>query len=532
MKKNGRLVCWIGYTDLLSMAADADERTQKQVFEALEMKPKLLRKDTGPIRTLLENEAFEDVHFLCDKPAVISRKYVKWLGKKATVHTVDHLQDPTDYAAIFTVVDATLSALPASRASLNILLSPGTPAMTAIWVLLGKSRYPATFFQSYNGKSWQSEIPYDLISDYLPELLRDPDSNLARLAAQPPAEIKGFEKISGESKAIRLAVGRAAKAAVRDVNVLLLGDSGTGKERFARAIHSRSPRNGKGLFHAINCAAIPRELLESELFGHEKGAFTGASKQKDGWFRKCDGGTLFLDEIGECPLELQPKLLRVLQPPNDKPSTYREFERVGGEETLTSNVRIVAATNRDPIKEINSGTFREDLYYRLAVIEVQLPSILERKSDLEVLSNDLLGEINDELAQSEVEYTAKKLSPQTIKFIRQYDWPGNVRELRNALMQAAVMTDAESLSPADLKPGISSMRRRGASSILDRELGGSFQIDDVIDELRISYIERAMTEANGVKKHAAERLLGMENWQTMDNQMKKLGIDAERWKKK
>ncbi len=524
-----RLISWIGNNDVFCMAADADARTQTSVFAALKKKPFDLKGGTGPIKTLLNNEKFDEVHFLSDLPAAIAKKYIKWSGHKAQLHTVS-LPSPTDYSAIFQVVDQMMRALPQDDLRLNILLSPGTPAMAAIWVLLGKSRYPATFYQTHNGESSKTEIPYDLISDFLPELLREPDSALARLADRSPAQIKGFGDISGDSKAIRFAAGRAEKAAIRNVNVLLLGDSGTGKERFAAAIHQRSPRSNKGSFNAINCAAIPRELLESELFGTEAGGFSGATKKK-GLFETCDGGTLFLDEIGECPLDLQAKLLRVLQPPPKKRSTHRVFRRVGGKVDLTADVRIVAATNRDPIKEINAGTFREDLYYRLAVIEVQIPSLAERKSDLEALANDLLAEINNELSDSEVAYSDKKLSPQAIRFIRGYDWPGNVRELRNALMQAAVMTDAAVLKPADLKPGVSSMRRRGATSILDRELGGSFCIDRIIDEVRTAYIERALSETNGVKKRAAA-LLGMENWQTMDGQMKRLDIDAKRFKEK
>lgn len=528
---NRRLVSWIGNNDVFCMAADADTRTQKQVFKALHKKPFPLKGGTGPIRTLLNHEKFDEIHFLSNLPAGVARKYIKWVGVPAELHTVT-LPSPTDYGAIFRVVDKVLRSLPVHDWDLSILLSPGTPAMAAIWVLLGKERYPATFYQTYEGGRSETEIPYSEIGDYLPQLPPGPDSNLAQLADRSPRQIKGFEDISGESKSIRFAVGRAAKASIRDINILLLGDSGTGKERFANAIHESSPRKGKGLFKAINCAAIPRELLESELFGHKGGAFTGSKgKDRDGLFRVCDGGTLFLDEIGECPLDLQAKLLRVLQPPPKKPSTHRVFRRVGDEEDLTANVRIVAATNRDPIKEIKAGTFREDLYYRLAVIEVQIPSLVERKSDLEVLANDLLEEINEELGSSEAAYTDKKLSPQAIRFIRGYEWPGNVRELRNALMQAAVMTDAEILKPADLKPGVTSMRRRGATSILERELGGNFLIDDVIDEVRTAYIERALSETRGVKKRAAE-LLGMENWQTMDGQMKRLDIDAARFKEK
>ena len=246
--------------------------------------------------------------------------------------------------------------------------------MTAIWVLLGKSRYPATFYQTHDGRAWKTEIPFDLAFDFVPELLHSPDLSLQHLAARSPQEIAGFNQIIGNSKAIRLAVGRAQKAAIRDVPVLILGETGTGKELFARAIHDASHRQG-GPFLAINCAAIPQELLESELFGHKKGAFTGASADHAGAFEQADGGTIFLDEIGECAPGMQSKLLRVLQPPPGTGPCHRVFRRVGETRDRTSDVRVIAATNRDLLQEVEAHRFREDLYYRLAVITLKIPAV-------------------------------------------------------------------------------------------------------------------------------------------------------------
>ena len=185
--------------------------------------------------------------------------------------------------------------------------------MAAVWLLLGKTRYPAKFLETFAGKSWVTEVPFDLTIDVLPDLLRDPDSHLQHLAAEGPQDVAGFENIAGESRVIRDAVGRAKRAALRGVSILLLGESGTGKEMFAHAVHKVSPRRDRP-FVPINCAALSQTLLESELFGHVKGAFTGADRDRPGAFELANGGTLFLDEVGECDLETQAKLLRVLQP--------------------------------------------------------------------------------------------------------------------------------------------------------------------------------------------------------------------------
>jgi transcriptional regulator with GAF, ATPase, and Fis domain len=199
-------------------------------------------------------------------------------------------------------------------------------------VLLGKTKYPARFYQTHNGDASITDIPFDLTVDFLPALLREPDRALQQLASRRPQDIPGFERISGDSRAIRIAVGRAQKAALRDVPVLLSGESGTGKEMFARAIHDASHRRHKP-FLAFNCAAMPKSLVESELFGHARGAFTGADRPYAGAFERADGGTLFLDEVGECDPDIQAKLLRVLQPPPGEFPCIREFQPLGSTTT-------------------------------------------------------------------------------------------------------------------------------------------------------------------------------------------------------
>jgi DNA-binding NtrC family response regulator len=478
--------------------------------------------DLGPVKTLVDLEAFDEIRLLSNYPAAWNKKYKQWLGHRATIVAVE-LEKPTDYPAIFKLADAELAALPrevdSQAVELCIHLSPGTPAMAAVWVLLGKTRYAATFFETHRGRSWKTDIPFDLTLDVLPELLRGPDSKLLHLAAQSPSQVEGFEDIIGDSPAIRLAVGRAKRAALRGVGVLLLGESGTGKELFAQAMHRASPRR-KGPFVAVNCATFSRELLESELFGHAKGAYTGAVSEHAGAFAQADGGTLFLDEVGECDLGVQAKLLRVLQPPPGAGPCQRAFRRLGDERESTSDVRVIAATNRELRGEINEGRFREDLYHRLAVITIALPPLRERKSDIETLAVRLLEQINAQFQSEEPGYQYKKISPDAISFVKRHRWPGNVRQLYNVLLQAAVMAEGDCLDRAD------SAGSDGA--VLDHSLGDGFAVDDLLNRVHAHYLRRAMRDAGGNKTKAA-RLLGVDNYQTLSNRLKALKVKGP-WK--
>lgn len=395
----------------------------------------------------------------------------------------------------------------------------------AVWVLLGKTRYPATFYQTHEGRAWRTDIPFDLVVDFVPELLHSPDLSLQHLAARSPQEIPGFNQIIGNSRSLRLAVGRAQKAAIRDVPVLILGETGTGKELFARAIHDASHRKN-GPFLAINCAAVPQELLESELFGHKKGSFTGAAADRVGAFEEAHGGTLFLDEIGECAPAMQSKLLRVLQPSPAAKPCQRVFRRVGETRDQISDVRVIAATNRDPQKEIAAHRFREDLYYRLAVITLKLPPLRERRSDIPRLVQAFLEQINADFRQQEPGYKDQTLSAGANAFVRRYAWPGNVRQLYNCLVQAAAMCADECIQPADLEAALGTPARSELEP-LDQPLGDGFNLEQHLHEIQRHYLRRAMEEAQGVKTRAAE-LLGIANYQTLDAQLKRLNV---KWKK-
>ena len=227
-----------------------------------------------------------------------------------------------------------------------------------------------------------------------------------------------------------------------DATVLIQGDSGTGKELVARAIHRRSPRKGKP-FVVINCSAYPATLLESELFGHEKGSFTGAIRQKSGRFEQAHGGTVFLDEIGEIAPSAQIKLLRVLQ--------TQKFERIGGEKTLNVNVRIIAATNKELLQQVKQGTFREDLYYRLNVIPLNLPPLSERRNDIPLLARYFLRRFAAEQSKQ-----IEDFSPESLRFLLDYSWPGNVRELENTIEHATVLAKGSRVETSDLPAALHS----------------------------------------------------------------------------
>ncbi|MCH8871491.1 sigma-54-dependent Fis family transcriptional regulator [candidate division KSB1 bacterium] len=286
-------------------------------------------------------------------------------------------------------------------------------------------------------------------------------------------------------------------------SVLITGESGTGKELVARAIHQKSSRL-KGPFIAINCSALPRDILENELFGHEKGAFTGALKEKPGCFEMADGGTLFLDEIGEMPNDTQTKLLRVLE--------EMSFRRLGGTKEVTVDVRVVAATNREIQKAIKNGLLREDLYFRLSVMEIELPSLRERMSDLLPLINEFL-KIFNERNKKEV----KGFSPECLEVLRKYHWPGNIRELKNLVERTVILCEGDTVELKHFPKHIlaAPQKKRGESIELGRELQ-EIEKDVIFKTLK-------MTHNNKTK---AAQILGI-SLKTMHNKLNKYYIEGD-----
>ncbi|MBC7187464.1 MAG: sigma-54-dependent Fis family transcriptional regulator [Calditrichaeota bacterium] len=298
-----------------------------------------------------------------------------------------------------------------------------------------------------------------------------------------------FGEIIGESAKMKEVYATVEKVAPTDATVLIYGESGTGKELIARAIHRASRRRDRP-FVRVHCGALAEGVLESELFGHERGAFTGALRRKRGRFELAHTGSIFLDEVGDIPQATQLKLLRVLQ--------EKEFERVGGEETLAVDVRIIAATNRDLAQLVREGKFREDLYYRLHIVPIYLPPLRARLEDVPALACHFLGRLAKELGKPGL-----SLDEAAMAQLCRYHWPGNVRELENVLERAAVLAERDTITVADLPP---LSGPEGAVAELNAE--GGLELEPVLERIERTYLERALAMAGGVKTEAA-RLLGL-----------------------
>jgi DNA-binding NtrC family response regulator len=341
------------------------------------------------------------------------------------------------------------------------------------------------------------------------ELLRE---NL--LLREEYAERYGFPRIVGEHASMQEATHQVQRVAATDSTVLLLGQSGTGKELFARAIHHLSQRR-QHPFVALNCAAIPEGLVENELFGHERGAYTGAGARKVGKMELANRGTIFLDEIGELPLATQAKLLRVLE--------ERSFERVGGTQTVEIDVRILAATNKDLREAVASKTFREDLYFRIAAVPITIPALHERGDDVLLLADHFLERFRREFRKPNL-----KFSPGARNALRGYSWPGNVRELQNTIERAAILTDFETIDPADLQlPAPRPSDGHIPSGMLADafDWGGTLQEvgTRAVEHVERFKIESALKSSKWNKTRAAEQL-GV-SYKTLLNKIRLLGLE-------
>ena len=311
---------------------------------------------------------------------------------------------------------------------------------------------------------------------------------------EPPAPAGGIITASAKMEDVLRLIDRVAPT---ESTVLVLGESGTGKELVARAIHDRSPR-ARQAFVPIHCGALPREVLESELFGHEKGAFTGAVNAKPGLIELADGGTLFLDEIGEMETESQVKLLRVLE--------TRSFFRVGGTRSRTVDMRLVAATNRDLAEAIRQGKFRQDLFYRINTISVTLPPLRDRREDVRVLAEHFL--------EQNAQYGRKRLAPETLAQLEGYAWPGNVRELQHVIQRAVILGAGETLQPADLPPEI----QHGGG-------GGAAPAAGTLEAMEQQHIIATLKQVGGHRGKAAA-LLGIDP-KTLYRKLLSYGISGD-----
>ncbi|MFC2074677.1 sigma-54-dependent transcriptional regulator [Bdellovibrionota bacterium] len=319
-----------------------------------------------------------------------------------------------------------------------------------------------------------------------------------------------FDNIIGSTEAMEKLFELIQRVSETKSNVLITGESGTGKELIAKAVHFNGPLQKKP-FVTVNCGAIPENLLESEMFGHKKGSFTGAVTDKIGLFKVADGGTIFLDELGELPVALQVKLLRVIQ--------EGTFRPVGSTEDIQVQVRIISATNKDLVQEIRAKRFREDLFYRMNVIQVHAPALRDHKEDIPILIDHFLTKFNKELGRS-----VQKVSKEAMKILNKYGWPGNVRELENVIERAVALEPGNAILPESLPGHLKSggVNLQGVSN-LDVSADG-LNLEEVVGKIEKELLQQALAHANGVKKKAA-KLLGI-SFRSMRYRLEKYGMEV------
>lgn len=487
------LISWIGETDLRAAISDAP-------LEA-------------PISSTLANYTFDRVVLLCSYPENRTVPYIEWL-KQLSNHTIDCFQEtlvtPVDYESIFQVADKHLSALKKSNFDISILLSPGTPAMQSIWILLGKTKYSATFYQSSKEQGAQEvEIPFEISAEYTPTATKLTTTQLTQLSNDNVVSDAAFDSIITQNPVMQRLKSQAYILAKREVPVLIQGETGTGKELFARAVHNASERSDKP-FVAVNCGAFPSELVDSMLFGHKKGAFTGASSDQPGYFQQANGGTLFLDEFGELAPSVQVRLLRALQEGIITP--------VGASKEVKVDVRIITATHRNLIQAVQDGHFREDLFYRVAVGVLTLPPLRDRQGDITLLADTLLAD----MAIQDTALMGKKISSSAKNIILSQPWPGNIRELRSTILRASLWSDEDVITEDDIRQALFE-RPHDSTNLLDRDVSQGIDIQNIISDLVRHYIPKALAHCNDSKSKAA-KLLGLKNYQTLTNWMDKYDV--------
>ncbi|MCC6525912.1 MAG: sigma 54-interacting transcriptional regulator [Polyangiaceae bacterium] len=494
------LLAWIGKTDLVGASREGE--------------------GSGPIARALAERSFDHAVLLDNYADEAVAEYERWLKGRTRADIVVRqvaLSSPTHHADIY---HAVMDAIPwtldkyGKNAKLTFHLSPGTPAMAAIWIIVAKTRFEAELIESSKAKGVATvDVPFELAAEFIPAAVRQTSQALARLAEGARAEEPKFGDILHRSEVMKRLVHKARQAAPFSEAVLIEGESGTGKQLLAEAIHGESLR-ASGRFVEVNCGAVPRELFESEFFGHKKGAFTGAHADRKGYFEQAQGGTLFLDEVGELAAEHQVKLLRALQQKKVRP--------LAGKEDIRVDVRVIAATNRNLAQAVREGSFREDLYYRLNVLGVQVPPLREREGDVGFLVDRLVEKLNTELG-ARPGAVQKKLSPGGRNLLLQHAWPGNVRELEGTLRRAFIWSKGPSIDATEAREALLAAPGGARDGILGRPLGDGFRLLDVLGEVVRHYLPRALEEAAGSKTRAAA-LVGFKNYQTLTNWLGKYKV--------
>jgi len=501
------LLSWVGQADLDGMAEGNEA--------------------TGPLIGSLQRGSYQTVELLSNYPSEETAAYIEGLKRhfpKMTVacKQVELPSGPTAYQEIFPAVDEFLADVTDRyrKQHITVNLSPGTPAMQAVWILLTKTRYPVAYIESYKVRNTEEtvvksvEIPFSLSVELSGQSKTRIASRFTQAAISKVAESADFGKIFGTSSEMQLAKRRAARLADLDVPTLILGETGTGKELFTKAIVNASSRKGKPI-RTVNCGAIPAELIDSTLFGHKKGSFTGATDNREGLFSEADGGTVFLDEVGELPLDAQVRLLRVLQEGEVNPVGSSKVEKV--------DVRIIAATHRDLMEMVGKGQFRADLYYRLAVGVLELPPLRRRQGEIGDLADFLMAEINQELGD-QPNFESKKISPDVKNIILKRRWPGNVRELRATLVRAAIWCETDTISVSEFEESSIKEASETSGGLL-QELSQPIDIHELIGRLARFYIPQALEKCANNKTKAA-KYIGLNSHQNLTQWIEKYGVEV------
>lgn len=510
---------WIGFKDLyFAVKRLADSEFKRQIDELRQKKEYRSAcedSDYSPALKALEVcDGVSKVYFFTDFPKestdLWGEKFTSIVPVKGEIVPIERPKNTHSYKNMYDstirewnkIIDRDKNMIPYFN------LSSGTTAMNAIWIVLASARFSRTahFVQVESSTAVSPPFTFDF------DLTSFAISTIHESELDP-----AFDSIVGKSREIMLVKKLASKAAITDFNILIYGESGTGKELFAKAIHDSSARKGRK-FDAINCAAIPPNLLESLLFGYKRGAFSGANKDTPGYFSNCNGGTLFLDEVEACPPELQVKLLRVLQPPQGERPTCRYFRPVGGSEDEKCDVRIIAATN----EKLDTDKFRSDLLIRLSTLTITLPPLRERKTDIRLLVRTIFENIKKQVPGGE----KKIIDESAINFIEKYPWPGNVRQLQNALTQSIVFSDTDEIRaeyfqrilPEEMPTEPSSLQIDSPDSIPE-----SFDIVRYLEQVNLYIKEQYMRRALALSKNKSQaaKSLGI-SYQTWDNWAKLL----------
>ncbi len=473
------LISWIGGHDL-----DAAERDTAN--------------EIGPIASLLESRSFDELVLLCNYPEEKLSRYRAWLSDR-TSHSIRYeqakLESPTSYREVYESVEELLSELDTDHTELTYFLSPGTPAMATIWVLLGKTKFPGKFVQTYESQVEDVDIPFDLAADYLPHLRQVIDDEINAVASGELPIDPAFENFVATSKPMQRVVALAQKVAKRSVSVLIEGAPGTGKELLARCIHGASSRDG---FIKVDCAAYAEDALEVELFG---------SAERQGALNSAANGTLFLARLEELPHRLQLRLI----------------DHVSGNDGGSQKARIIAAVNSTLRDEISSGRFEPELFYLLSAATLSLPNIRNRAGDLPALIDFIFKELNERQSEQS-DAKPKKLSAGARRVLLDHKWPGNIMELINTLQRVMLWTDTVTLREEDMREAIlEPIIQNENETILNRDIEDGIDIQSIIREVEAHYLHRAWRESGFNKKRTA-KILGMKNYQTASNWLERHGI--------